>query len=297
VIEKQPKKGFTAGLSAYLIWGSFPIIISFLSFATAFEVVVWRIVFGFLASLVLITVTRHWGSVTAVMRQPKMMLWILVAAIFIMVNWQVYVIGVASGHVIETSLGYFINPIVTIALAVVFLRERLRPAQWVAVGVAAVAVIILTVDYGHLPWIALTLAASFSIYGLAKNKLGGKVSALNSFAFESGILLPVALIQFLLVASTGPGIQFASHGFWGSFGLVFFGVMTAIPLILFGTAARHLSLSTIGFMQFMTPIIQFSLGLFYFGEEMPLARWIGFVLVWLALAFLIVDMLRRRSKR
>ena len=297
MIEKQPKKGFTAGLSAYLIWGSFPIIISFLSFATAFEVVVWRIVFGFLAALVLITVTHNWGSVTAVMRQPKMMLWILVAAIFIMVNWQVYVIGISTGHVIETSLGYFINPIVTILLAVVFLREKLRPAQWVAVGVATVAVTILTVDYGHLPWIALTLAASCGTYGLAKNKLGGKVSALNSFAFESGILLQVALIQFLLVASTGPGIQFAAHGFWGSFGLVFFGVMTAIPLILFGTAARHLSLSTIGFMQFMTPIIQFSLGFFYFGEEMPVARWIGFVLVWLALAFLVVDMLRRRSKR
>ena len=295
--EKSVAKGFTYGLSAYLMWGSFPLIIAFLSFASPWEIVVWRIVFGFLTAAIIIGLRRDFKALWQVVKNRGQMKWIVIATVLIMINWQVYVIGIASGHVIETSLGYFINPIVTILLAVVFLHEKLRPAQWVAVSVASVAVIILTVDYGHLPWIALTLATSFSIYGLAKNRLGGKVSALNSFAFESGVLLPVALIQFLLVASTGPGIQFAAHGFWGSFGLVFFGVMTAIPLILFGTAARHLSLSTIGFMQFQTPIIQFSLGLFYFGEEMPVARWIGFALVWLALAFLMLDMLRRRSKR
>jgi chloramphenicol-sensitive protein RarD len=294
VSSTNTAKGLTYGLSAYLIWGSFPIIISMLSFASPVEVVVWRVVFGFLAAVVLITLNRSWGSIRSVLSSGTSLIWILVAAIFIMINWQAYVIGISSGHVVESSLGYFINPIVTIVLAVVFLGERLRVWQWVAVGVAFVAVLVLTFDYGRPPWIALILAGSFGIYGLAKNKLGGKVSALNSFAFESGFLLPVALVQFLFFMPLGS--QFASAGFWGSFGLVFFGVMTAIPLILFGSAAKRLPLSWVGFMQFLTPVIQFSLGLLYFHEEMPLARWFGFGLVWVALIFLSVDMVGSRRK-
>lgn len=294
VSSTNTAKGLTYGLTAYLIWGSFPIIISLLSFASAMEVVVWRVAFGFLAAVVLITLNRSWGSVRSVLSSRSSLVWILVSAVFIMVNWQAYVIGIASGHVVESSLGYFINPLVTIVLAVVFLGERLRFWQWFAVGLAFVAVVILTFDYGRPPWIALILAGSFGIYGLAKNKIGGKVSALNSFAFESGFLLPVALVELLLVLPGG--IQFGAAGFWGSFGLVAFGVMTAIPLILFGSAAKHLPLSWIGFMQFLTPIIQFSLGLFYFGETMPLARWFGFGLVWLALAFLSFDMAKHRQK-
>lgn len=285
-------KGLTYGLSAYLIWGSFPIIISALGFASPVEVVVWRVVFGFLTAVVLITATRGWGSLLSVLRSGKLLIWVVVAAVFIMINWQAYVIGIATGHVVESSLGYFINPLVTIVLAVVFLGERLRVWQWVAVGVAFVAVVVLTIDYGRPPWIALILAGSFGIYGLAKNKMGGKVSALNSFALESGFLLPVALVEFLLFV---PAPKFG-ESFLGAFGLVGFGVMTAIPLILFGSAAKHLPLRFIGFMQFLTPIIQFSLGLLYFHEVMPAARWFGFALVWLALACLSVDMVGNRKK-
>lgn len=285
-------KGLTYGLSAYLIWGSFPIIISALGFASPVEVVVWRVVFGFLTAVVLITATRGWGSLVSVLRSGKLLIWVVVAAVFIMINWQAYVIGIATGHVVESSLGYFINPIVTIVLAVVFLGERLRVWQWVAVGIAFVAVVVLTIDYGRPPWIALILAGSFGIYGLAKNKMGGRVSALNSFALESGFLLPVALVEFLVFV---PSPQFGAT--WlGAFGLVGFGVMTAIPLILFGSAAKHLPLRFIGFMQFLTPIIQFSLGLLYFHEAMPAARWYGFGLVWLALACLSVDMVGNRKK-
>jgi chloramphenicol-sensitive protein RarD len=199
--------------------------------------------------------------------------------------------------VVESALGYFINPLVTILLAVVFLKEKLRKLQWAAVAAGATAVTILTIDYGRLPWIALSLAGSFGIYGLAKSKLGGKVSAINSYALESGILLPVAAVQGSIIGATAPGLQFAEHGFWGAAGLIFFGIMTAVPLIMFGTAAKYLPLSVVGLMQYMTPTIQFILALTVFHEAMPLARWLGFVVVWVGLAFLTTDMLRQARKQ
>jgi chloramphenicol-sensitive protein RarD len=164
-----------------------------------------------------------------------------------------------------------------------------------AVALGAIAVTVLSIDYGHLPWVALTLAATFGVYGLAKNKLGGQVTPLNSYAIESGALLPVAIIQGAIVASISPGLQITSQGWQGVAGLAFFGIMTAIPLILFGTAAENLPLSWIGFMQFMTPSIQFVLGLTVFKEQMSPARWVGFILVWLALLVLTSDALKRNQ--
>ncbi len=295
--SQQLTRGLTVGVSAYLIWGSFPLIISMLGFASPFEIVVWRIVFGFLVAALLISITRGWKEIAAVIRQPKLMVWVVASSVFILINWQVYVIGISSGHVVESALGYFINPLVTILLAVVFLRERLRKLQWAAVAMGATAVTILTIDYGRLPWIALSLAGSFGIYGLAKSKLGGKVSAVNSYALESGILLPVAAIQGSIIGASSSGLQFSHHGFWGAAGLVFFGIMTAVPLIMFGTAAKYLPLSVVGLMQYMTPSIQFILALTVFREEMPVARWIGFFVVWLGLGFLTTDMLRQTRNR
>ena len=268
-----------------------------LGFASPFEIVVWRIVFGFLVAVALIAITRSWGDLVAVVKQPKLMIWVVASSFFILANWQIYVIAISAHHVVESALGYFINPLVTILLAVVFLRERLRKLQWVAVGAGTLAVTILTIDYGRLPWIALALAGSFGIYGLAKSKLGGKVSAVNSYALESGILLPVAAIQGSIIGATSPGLQFGQHGFWGAAGLIFFGVMTAVPLIMFGTAAKYLPLSIVGLMQYMTPTIQFILALTVFHEAMPLARWFGFVVVWVGLGFLTTDMLRQTRKR
>ena len=293
---KNVAKGLGLGLTAYLIWGSFPLIITGLaSFANPWEIVVWRIVFGFATAVVLISVTRSWASLRAVFRIRSMLGWIGFSSVLIMINWQVYVIGIASGRVLETSLGYFINPLVTIVLAVFFLREKLNLVQWMAVALGAVAVTVLSIDYGHLPWVALTLAATFGVYGLAKNKLGGQVTPLNSYAIESGALLPVAIIQGAIIASISPGLQLTSQGWQGVAGLAFFGIMTAIPLILFGTAAENLPLSWIGFMQFMTPSIQFVLGLTVFKEQMSPARWVGFILVWLALLILTSDALKRNQ--
>ncbi len=293
---KNVAKGLGLGLTAYLIWGSFPLIITGLaSFANPWEIVVWRIVFGFATAVVLISVTRSWASLRAVFRNRSMLGWIGLSSVLIMINWQVYVIGIASGRVLETSLGYFINPLVTIVLAVFFLREKLNIVQWMAVALGAVAVTVLSIDYGHLPWVALTLAVTFGVYGLAKNKLGGQVTPLNSYAIESGALLPVAIIQGAIISSISPGLQITSQGWQGVAGLAFFGIMTAIPLILFGTAAENLPLSWIGFMQFMTPSIQFVLGLTVFKEQMSPARWVGFILVWLALLVLTSDALKRNQ--
>ncbi len=290
-------RGFSFGIGAYLIWGSFPIIISVLgSFATADEIVGWRIIFGFVMAVILLTATRTWGTILPVIRDKKSLTWMLVSTVMIMINWWVYVIGVASGRIIESSLGYFINPLVTIALAVIFLKEKLRPLQWVAVSFGAVAVTVLTFDYGHLPWIALSLAFSFGVYGLAKNKVGGKIAPLTGYAIESGFLTPIAIIQLSFVAATVPGIQFDQHGPWGAFGLALFGFMTAIPLIMFGSAAKLLPLSYVGLLQYMTPVIQFITALAVFHEPMPPARWIGFGLVWVGLAALTYDMLSRSRR-
>jgi chloramphenicol-sensitive protein RarD len=288
--------GFSFALGAYLIWGSFPIIIAAAAFASPFEVVVWRVVFGFLLAFALVLLSRKWRQVWKLVKNPRKLGWLGVAALFIFVNWQVYVVAVVSGNVIESSLGYFINPIFTVLLGVIVLRERLRIGQWVALSIGLIAVTVLTVDYGRLPIIALALAFSFGIYSLAKNKVGGKISALHSFTIESGILLPVAIIQLSVTALFSP-IQFGTAGVPETLLLVSFGFLTAIPLILFGAAASRIPLSSIGFIQYLTPVIQFLLGIFYFQEEMPLVRWLGFSLVWLGLVVLTLDALRAAGNR
>lgn len=292
----EKTKGIGYGLSAYLIWGSFPLVIAMLSFADPFEIVVWRVIFGFAFGLAVILVTRKFSEYLSVFKQPKQLLWISLAAVVIYINWQVYVYAVAENHVLEASLGYFINPLVTIALATIFLKEKLNVLQWVAVGLGGVAVLILTFNYGQPPVIALTLALSFGIYGLAKNRLGGKVSALNSFTVETTLLLPIGIVQLVVLAGMMQ-IQFGYGGLAPSLGLAAYGVLTAIPLLLFGAAARRVPLSYIGFMQYLTPTLQFLLGLLVFQEPMPAARWLGFAMVWFALSILSFDALRQLRNR
>jgi chloramphenicol-sensitive protein RarD len=293
--RSQASVGLLSGVSAYLIWGSFPILIAAASFASPFEVVVWRIVFGFIFAIALVALTRSFGPIKELMREPKKLGWLAIAALFIYINWQVYVIAVLSGNVIESSLGYFINPLFTVLLAVLVVKEKLRPTQWVALGIGAIAVLVLTVDYGRPPYFALILAMSFGIYSLAKNRLGSQMSALHSFTLESGILLPVAAIQLALVALFAP-IQLVAAGLGPTLLLVSFGLLTAVPLILFGAAASRIPLSSIGFLQYLTPTLQFLLGLLYFQEPMPAVRWIGFALVWFGLIILTTDAIRNHRK-
>ena len=281
------------GLLAYFIWGSFPLIINATEFANPFEVVVWRVVFGFLFAALLVSIVGGWREISQLIRSIKAMKWVAVASLFIFINWSVYVVAVATENVIETSLGYFINPLVTVLFAVIFLKEKLRTMQWVALSIGLLAVLVLSFDYGRLPFIALILAFSFAIYSLAKNKVGKKIPALQSFTIESGMVLPFALIQLWIVAQYSP-IMILSGPIETSL-LVAFGILTAIPLILFGAAASRVPLSTIGFIQYLTPTLQFSVGFFILGEPMPTVRWIGFGLVWISLAVLTLDALSRKK--
>jgi chloramphenicol-sensitive protein RarD len=290
--------GLLLGVSAYLIWGSFPLIITASTFANPFEVVVWRVVFGFAFAALLLTITRGWGEVTELIRNPKRLKWLVVAAFFIFINWETYVVAVATKNTIETSLGYFINPLITIVFAVVFLGERLRRNQWIALSLGFIAVLVLTFDYGRPPWIAFILALSFAIYSLSKNKVGGKVKALQSFAIESALVMPIAVIQLAVVAASTPIMLFT--GVWEFSVLVAFGILTAVPLILFGAAASRIPLSSIGFIQYLTPTLQFLTAYFILQEPMPAVRWIGFGLVWLSLVVLSLDALgnkRQQTKR
>jgi chloramphenicol-sensitive protein RarD len=284
--------GLAFGAGAYLIWGSFPLLFQLSKFASPFETVVWRVVFGFLFAAILVTITKTWGQILALVKTPKKLVWVAVAAIFIFINWQVYVVAVVTGNVIETSLGYFINPLVTVMFAVVLLKEKLRRMQWVALGVGLIAVLVLTVDYGRPPWIAIVLALSFGTYSLAKNRVGRNIGALQSFTIESATVLPIAIIQLIVVASFGP-IMLLSGPMEAAV-LISLGIMTAVPLILFGAAASRIPLSMIGFIQYLTPVLQFSAGYFILSEEMPPVRWIGFGLVWVSLVILTSDAFRRR---
>ena len=284
--------GLTFGAGAYLIWGSFPLLIQLSKFASPFETVVWRVVFGFLFAALLVTITKTWDQIVALVKTPKKLLWVAVAAIFIFINWQVYVVAVVTGNVIETSLGYFINPLITVMFAVFLLKEKLRRMQWLALGVGLIAVLVLTVDYGRPPWIAIILALSFGTYSLAKNRVGRNIGALQSFTIESATVLPIAIIQLIVVASLGPVMILS--GPMEAAVLIGFGIMTAVPLILFGAAASRIPLSMIGFIQYLTPVLQFSVGYFILGEEMPPVRWIGFGLVWVSLVILTSDAIRRK---
>ena len=292
----DPAVGVILAVGAYLIWGSFPLFIDAASFASPFEVVVWRVVFGFVLAALIVSITRSWTPIIALVKKPKSLIWVFLAAVFIYANWQTYVFGVATGNVLETSLGYFINPLFTVLLGVLVLREKLRPLQWVALGIGFVAVIVVTFDFGRLPWIAFVLAGSFGMYSLAKNKMGSKVRAIHSFTIESGFLLPFAIIQLFIVGSFVQ-IQFGVVGVMGTSALIAFGFMTAVPLILFGAAASKIRLSSIGFIQYLTPVIQFLLGLFYFGEQMGPVRWAGFILVWIGLVVLTFDAYRDNRMR
>jgi len=213
--------------------------------------------------------------------------------VVVTVNWGTYIYGVNAGHVIETSLGYFINPLFTILLGVFVLGERLRPMQWTAVGIGAVAVIVIAVDYGRPPWIALILATSFGLYGFFKKR--ADVGAVESMAIETGAMFVPALIALAVIAAQGQ-LVFASHGAGNAILLASTGVVTAVPLLLFAASTRRLPLSVVGLLQYLAPVLQFSVGVGIRHEALPTAELAGFALVWVALTVLTVDGLRSQRR-
>ncbi|MFD5105475.1 EamA family transporter RarD [Streptomyces cinereoruber] len=293
--ENEGRAGLLYGIGAYAMWGLVPLFWPLLKPAGAIEILahrmVWSLAFVGLALLVL----RRWGWMRELARSPRKLGLITLAAAVITVNWGLYIWSVNAGHVVEASLGYFINPLVTIALGVLVLQERLRPAQWAAVGIGFAAVLVLAIGYGQPPWISLVLAFSFALYGLVKKKVN--IGGLESLAAETAVQFLPALAYLVWLGGQGT-LAFGSHGVGHTALLAATGLVTAIPLVCFGAAAIRVPLSTLGLLQYLAPTFQFLLGIFYFHEAMPPERWAGFSLVWLALTILTWDALRtnRRSR-
>jgi chloramphenicol-sensitive protein RarD len=295
-MNSEVRRGVGFGFAAYALWGLFPLYFRALDASGALEILLHRILWSLVVLLLVVLVTRAGGDLRAVLRTPRLVAGLAVAAVAVGVNWGIYIYAVNSGQVVEAALGYFVNPLVTVALGVVVLRERLRPAQWAAVGVGAVAVVVLTLDYGRLPWIALSLALSFGLYGLVKNRVGGQVGAVSGLTTETLVLGPAALAALAWYELTGRG-TFTVDAPWQALLLASAGVATVIPLLLFAAAARRVPLTTMGLLQYLTPVLQLIVGVVLLGERVPPARWAGFGLVWLALVILTADSLRSARSR
>jgi len=285
------RRGLWYGAVAYLMWGLFPLYWTLLEPSGALEILDHRIVWSLVFTAVLLGARRQWPALRAALRSGRAALILTAAAMLISINWATYIYGVNSGHVVETSLGYFINPLVSVALGVLVFRERLRPVQWAAVAIAVVAVAVLTVDYGRPPYIALTLACTFAFYGLLKKVV--RVGPVEGLAIESGVLTVPALAMLGYFAVQGD-LTFGTVSPLHTVLLMLAGVVTAVPLLAFATGARMIPLSTMGLLQFIAPVMQFALGLLVFSEPMPAGRLVGFALVWLALTLFTIDLLRRR---
>ncbi|MFF1382307.1 EamA family transporter RarD [Arthrobacter sp. NPDC058288] len=296
-VDKDTTAGVIFGIGAYGLWGLLPLYFFVLQPAGAVEIVANRVVWSLVFCTLLITVTRSWRVLAAAFRDRTVLGTLSIAAALIAVNWLTYTYGVTTGQAVEASLGYFINPLVSVLLGVFVLKETLRPLQWAAVGIGFAAVVVLTISYGKLPWIALTLAFSFGLYGFVKKRIGPKADAVTSLTMETVVLTPLAAATMIFLAVSGTntlGTQGPVH-FWL---LVSSGVITAVPLLFFGASARRLPMTTIGLLQYFAPVLQFIVALVVFKETMTLERWIGFGVVWLALLVLTVDMLaltRRNS--
>ena len=285
----ERRAGVASGLAAYGLWGLFPLYFPLLEPAGGLEIVAHRVVWSLLFVAVLLTFLRAWPQVRATVTDRRSLLVLFGAAVLIAANWLVFVYGVNSGHVVETSLGYFINPLVSVLFGVVFFAERLRRLQWVAVGIAAVAVAVLTVDYGRPPWIALALAVTFGLYGLMKKLV--RVAAAPGLFVETALVVVPAVAVLAVLHAQGEGTA-GNAGTGHLLLLLSSGVATAVPLLLFAGAARRIPLSTVGLLQYLTPLMQLAIGVFVYGEPMPPARLAGFVIVWVALAVFTVDSLR-----
>lgn len=290
----QSRIGFLLGVAAYTLWGAFPLYWPLLEPAGAIEILAHRVLWSLLTVALLVAVLKRGAALRGILGNARVRRLLCVGAVVIAVNWVTYIWGVNNGHVVEAALGYFINPLVTVLMGVLILRERLRPLQWVATGVAAGAVVVLAVNYGRPPWVALVLAFSFGTYGLAKKQ--ANTGAVESLAFETIVLAPFAAAYVGYLVATGNS-AFGSEGLPHALLITTTGIITVVPLICFGAAAIRLPMVTLGLLQYLAPIFQFALGVLLFHEDMPLGRWIGFILVWLALSIFTVEAVNHRRRQ
>lgn len=287
----EQRQGLAYDAGAYLLWGLFPVFWPLLDPAGPLEVLAHRIAWSLLFVAVLLGFRRRWSWVRELGWRRLGLL--TIAATVVSVNWGLYIWGVSNGHVVETSLGYFINPLVTVLLGVAVLGERLRRAQWAALGLGALAVVVLAVDYGRPPWLALALAMSFATYGLIKKQV--RMPAMESLGVETAVLALPALAYLSWLGLAGDA-SFGAHGPGHALLMATAGPVTAVPLLLFGAATRRLPLSTVGLLQYLAPVLQFAFGVLLFHEPMPAARLAGFALVWLALVVFTVESVRHSRR-
>lgn len=290
----EARKGLGLGVAAYLLWGAFPLYWPLLEPAGAVELLAHRVLWSMVTMALLVLLLRRRHALLALVRDRRTRALLAVAALTISVNWATFIYGVNSGHVVETSLGYFINPLVTVLMGVLVLGERLRPLQWTALGLGGLAVAVLTWDYGRLPLIALTLAFSFAVYGLVKKSAGA--GAVESLAVETALVAPLAAAYLVWLGLSG-GARVGTDGAGHVLLVATAGIVTAVPLLCFGAAATRIPMVSLGLLQYLAPVLHFALGVLVFGEEMPPGRWVGFVVVWLALGLFTVEALRHRRRQ
>ncbi len=292
----EVRLGTIYGFLAYASWGVLPLYFHALEPAQAFEILAHRIVWSLVFCLVLVALKRDTAWVPVIPRHPRRFMLLTLAAFLLAINWGVYIYAVISGNVVESSLGYFINPLILVLMGVLILHEQLRRLQWWAVGLGTIAVLIISLNYGRLPWIALSLALSFATYGFIKKQVGADIGALPSMTIETVVLAPFAAAGIVWIERTGNG-TFSTEGAAHTLMLLSTGVVTAVPLILFAAAARRVPLATMGLLQFFAPVLQFICGVFVLGEVVPASRWIGFGFVWIALVLLTVHTIRTSRSR
>ena len=289
--DGELRRGTVYGFLAYGIWGLFPLYFAALEPSGAWEILGHRILWTLAVCALVLLVRRDLAWIRPFVARKRLVGGITVAALLIAANWVIYVLAVITDRTYEAALGYFLNPIVTVGLGVVVLKERLRPLQWTAVAVGALASVYLAVAGGVLPWISLSLAFSFGLYGLVKKKVGASLDAMHSLAAETAVLAPVALVIVAVLTAQG-ATTFLGFGTGHTTLLVLSGLVTAVPLLLFAAAARRIPLVTVGLIQFVTPVLQLVVGVVVLGEHVSVRLWIGFGIVWVALVLLTVDSLR-----
>ena len=280
--------GLLFGVSAYTLWGLFPIYWPLLKPANPLEIVSHRAVWTLVFCFIILALTKTLKSTLSLLKHPKIVAGLFLSSILISINWIIYIYAANNEHVIEASLGYYINPIVVIATGVIVLKEKMRPLQWLAVGIATLGVAVLTIDYGRLPWIALGLAFSWGSYGLVKKQLG--LGALEGLSIETLLSSGFYLGYLIWLGNSGEGHFTYSQTL--TLLLIGGGAVTAIPLLLFNGSTNRLPLTLVGLLQYITPTIQFCIGVWYYHEDMPTARWVGFFIIWVALMSLAIDLIK-----
>lgn len=284
------------GAAAYALWGIFPLYFHILAPSSAIEILTHRMIWSLVFCVIAWCFLRDLSWVRVLIAEPRRLFLLVLAAFVLAINWGVYIYAVTVDNVVQSSLGYFINPLVLVLMGVFLLHERLRIMQWAAVAIGAAAVLVIAIDYGRPPWIALSLAISFSIYGFIKKRVGPGIGALASMTAETVVLAPFAMIVLVWLELSGRG-TFTESAPWHGLGLIGTGIVTAIPLIMFAAAARRVPLTTMGLLQFLAPILQLICGVVVLGERVPATGWVGFGMVWIALVLLTVDSIRAATTR